>query len=125
MSTGPSALSDDRSLKLGQSAEDVKNHLSGGGGGVHRLGDRAEAYLVVIERDGKRHLRSFSWGFPRRDRERMERGDPPESVGLVANLASPMWDKIAPEPRYRCLIVLTHFGNPDGVPGSKTRPGFR
>jgi len=80
--------------------------------------------LVVIERDGKRHLRSFSWGFPRRDRERLERGDPPEPLGLVADLTNPMWDKIAPEPRYRCLIVLTHFGNPDGVSGSKTRTWF-
>lgn len=80
--------------------------------------------LVVIERDGKRHLRSFSWGFPRHDRERLERGDPPEPLGLVADLTNPMWDRIVVDPRYRCLIVLTHFANPDGVPGHKTRTWF-
>ena len=80
--------------------------------------------IVVIERDGRRHLRNYSWGFPRHDRERAARGDPPEPLGLVANLTSPMWDKVVPDPRYRCLIVLTHFANPDGLPGAKTRTWF-
>ena len=28
------------------------------------------------------------------------------------------------DPRYRCLIVLTHFANPDGHQGEKTRTWF-
>jgi putative SOS response-associated peptidase YedK len=80
--------------------------------------------LVVIERDGKRHLRSFSWGFPRHDRQRLDRGDPPQPLGLVADLTNPMWEKLVVDPRYRCLIVLTHFANPDGEPGAKTRTWF-
>jgi len=28
------------------------------------------------------------------------------------------------DPRQRCLIALTHFANPDGVPGEKTRTWF-
>lgn len=35
-----------------------------------------------------------------------------------------MWDQLVVDPRYRCLIALTHFGNPDGVPGAKTRTWF-
>jgi putative SOS response-associated peptidase YedK len=75
--------------------------------------------LVVFERDGQRHLRSLTWGFPR-----IARGEEPTKLGLVADLTNPMWDKIVVEPRYRCLIVLTHFGNPDGEPGEKTRTWF-
>jgi putative SOS response-associated peptidase YedK len=80
--------------------------------------------LVVIERDQRRHLRSFSWGFPRPDRQRAERGDPPEPLGLVADLTNPMWEKVVADPRYRCLVVLTHFANPDGLAGAKTRTWF-
>jgi putative SOS response-associated peptidase YedK len=80
--------------------------------------------LVVIERDGQRHLRSFSWGFPRLDRERLDCGDMPQPLGLVADLTNLMWEKLVVDPRYRCLIVLTHFANPDGVPGAKTRTWF-
>ena len=80
--------------------------------------------LVVIERGGKHFLRSYSWGFPRRDRDRLERGDPPEPLGLVADLTNPMWEKVVADPRYRCLIVLTHFANPDGIPGEKTRTWY-
>lgn len=28
------------------------------------------------------------------------------------------------DPRYRCLVILTHFANPDGVPGARTRTWF-
>lgn len=80
--------------------------------------------LVVIEREGRRYLRNYSWGFPRMDRERIERGDPPQPLGLVANVTNPMWEKVVADPRYRCLIVLTHFANPDGLPGEKTRTWF-
>jgi putative SOS response-associated peptidase YedK len=80
--------------------------------------------VVVVRREGRRYLRNYSWGFPRPDRERIERGDPPEPLGLVANSTNPMWEKVIPDPRYRCLIVLTHFANPDGIPGGKTRTWF-
>lgn len=80
--------------------------------------------VVVIERDGHRHLRNYNWGFPRFDQERVDRGDPPEPLGLVANMTSPMWERYVPDTRYRCLIVLTHFANPDGIPGEKTRTWF-
>lgn len=80
--------------------------------------------VVVIERDGRRQLRNYSWGFPRFDRERAERGDPPEPLGLVADVTNPMWEKYVPDPRYRCLIALSHFANPDGIPGEKTRTWF-
>lgn len=35
-----------------------------------------------------------------------------------------MWEHMVVDPRYRCLIVLTHFANPDGAPGHKTRTWF-
>lgn len=75
--------------------------------------------LVVFERDGKRLLRSLTWGFPR-----LARDGESNRIGLVADLTNPMWDKLVVDPRYRCLIVLSHFGNPDGEPGSKTRTWF-
>ena len=80
--------------------------------------------LIVIEKDGRKLLKSPTWGFPRLDRDMRERGDPPERIGLVADLTNSMWDKMAMDPRYRCLIVLTHFANPDGEPGEKTRTWF-
>lgn len=80
--------------------------------------------LVVFEKEGRRVLRSLGWGFPRRTRETQESGDLPQRLGLVADLTNPMWDKIVVDPRYRCLIVLTHFANPDGEQGGKTRTWF-
>lgn len=82
------------------------------------------AGLVVIEREGRRHLRAMQWGFPRLTREMQLRGDPPGRIGLVADLTNPMWEHLVVEPRYRCLIPLTHFANPDGVAGAKTRTWF-
>jgi len=82
------------------------------------------AGLVVLEREGRRVLRSMTWGFPRYSREARENGDRPERLGLVADMTNPMWTKTVVDPRYRCLIVLTHFGNPDGVAGEKTRTWF-
>jgi putative SOS response-associated peptidase YedK len=76
--------------------------------------------LVVIERDGRRHLRSFSWGFPRRARGSDEAG----RIGLVADLTNALWETTVVDPRFRCLIPLTHFANPDGREGKKTRTWF-
>ncbi|WP_165322331.1 SOS response-associated peptidase family protein [Rhizorhabdus phycosphaerae] len=80
--------------------------------------------LVVMANGGRRLLKSMTWGFPRHTHESQLRGETPQRLGLVANLTNPMWDKLVVDPRYRCLIVLTHFGNPDGEEGSKTRTWF-
>lgn len=80
--------------------------------------------LVVFENAGQRHLKQATWGFPRFTRAMHTRGEEPGRIGLVADLTNPMWDELALDKRYRCLIPITHFGNPDGDPGSKTRTWF-
>jgi putative SOS response-associated peptidase YedK len=80
--------------------------------------------LVVLKKAERRLLRSASWGFPRLTREMREQGERPGRIGLVADLTNPLWDQLVADPRYRCLIALTHFANPDGDPGSKTRTWF-
>jgi len=80
--------------------------------------------LVVRESNGRRVLQTMTWGFPRIDREMRERGDPVGRIGLVADLTNRLWDKTVVDPRYRCLIVLTHFANPDGPRGAKTRTWY-
>ncbi len=75
--------------------------------------------LVVFKKDGLRHLRSIPWGFPRRSRD-----SPPTRLGLVADLTNPMWERTVVDPIYRCLIPLTHFAEPDGPKGEKTRTWF-
>jgi len=79
---------------------------------------------IVIESRGRRLLKIARWGFPRRTREGAIRSDDPGIIGLVADLTNPMWDTLVVEPRYRCLIPLTHFANPAGEPGAKTRTWF-
>lgn len=80
--------------------------------------------LIVIEKDGLCLLKSIPWGFPRQTREMRKDGEPPGRIGLVADLTNPLWDRIVVDPRYRCLIPLTHFANPDGPKGEKTRAWF-
>lgn len=80
--------------------------------------------LIVIEKDGHRQLKSLVWGFPRQTGQMRRHGDPPGRIGLVADLTNPMWEHLVVEPRYRCLIPITHFANPEGVPGHKTRAWF-
>ncbi len=80
--------------------------------------------LVVFEKGGRRILREMDWGFPRLTREMRERGEPPGRIGLVADLTNPLWDSIVVHPQYRCLIPLTHFANPHGDAGAKTRSWF-
>jgi putative SOS response-associated peptidase YedK len=46
------------------------------------------------------------------------------AVNLVADLTSPMWEKMVVDPRYRCLIPVTQFAEPDGFPGRRTRTWF-
>ena len=80
--------------------------------------------LIVIEKGRRRLLKSLTWGFPRLTREMRLRGDPPGRIGLVADLTNPMWQDLVIDPLYRCLIPITHFANPDGDPGEKTRAWF-
>lgn len=73
---------------------------------------------------GRRILQNMSWGFPRLTREMRERDGEPGRVGLVADLTNPMWDTTVVDARYRCIVVLTHFANPDGDEGERTRAWF-
>ncbi|MCQ1839148.1 SOS response-associated peptidase family protein [Neorhizobium galegae] len=80
--------------------------------------------LIVFERDGLRTLRSVPWGFPRQTTDMRRDGEPPGRIGLVADLTNPMWEKTVVDPQYRCLIPITHFANPEGAKGQKTRAWF-
>lgn len=80
--------------------------------------------VVVIEHEGRRRVGNMTWGFPRIDREMRERGDPPGRIGLVADLTNAIWNKTVAQPRFRCLIAITHFANPNGIEGEKTRTWF-
>lgn len=77
--------------------------------------------LVVHRAGGRLHLRQMKWGFPRFNRAMQMRGEEPGRVGLVADLTNPMWEEMVRDPIYRCLIPITHFANPDGNAGAKTR----
>lgn len=80
--------------------------------------------LVVFGKKGRWIVRGVTWGFRRMTREMRERGEEPGRIGLVADLTNPMWDQMVADSRYRCLIVMTHFANPDGPPGGRTRTWF-
>ena len=80
--------------------------------------------LVVRERHGRRVLQTMTWGFSRHTKVMRDAGEPVGRIGLVADLTNPMWEQIVVDPRYRCLIVLTHFANPDGHQGEKTRTWY-
>jgi len=80
--------------------------------------------LVVREVQGRRVLQAMTWGFPRIDQDMRDRGEPVGRIGLVADLTSPFWEKTVVNPCYRCVIVLTHFANPDGEPREKTRTWY-
>lgn len=80
--------------------------------------------LIVIEQDGRRQFKTAQWGFPRRTRESREQGAAPDIIGLVADLTNPMWEYVVVEPAARCVIPLTHFANPAGEKGTKTRSWF-
>lgn len=81
--------------------------------------------LVVREAHRGRVVQALRWGFPY-PQSHWRPGHPARSkpVNLVANLTSPMWDHMVPDPRYRCLIPLTAFAEPDGTPGSMTRTWY-
>ena len=78
-----------------------------------------EQGLIVRGVSGDRSMRVLKWGFPRPGRD-VE----PATVNLVADLTNFMWDGMVPDPRYRCLVPVTAFGQPDGPKGFKTRTWF-
>lgn len=80
--------------------------------------------LAILNTERGRALRALRWGFPRRARGGGVPEEGPDKIGLVADLTNPMWEHVVVEPRYRCLIPITHFANPDGVPGEMTRTWF-
>jgi len=80
--------------------------------------------IVVRAHGARRLVQEVGWGFPRLTREMRENNQPPTPVNLVADLTSPMWEKMVVDPRYRCLIPVTQFAEPDGLPGKKTRTWF-
>ncbi|WP_428671997.1 SOS response-associated peptidase family protein [Reyranella sp.] len=75
--------------------------------------------LIVRGTSRRRSMHVLQWGFPRPGRN-VE----PSPVNLVADLTNPMWDGMAPEPRYRCLIPVSALGQPDGPKGWMTRTWF-
>lgn len=79
-----------------------------------------EQGVVVFEANCRRVMRQMRWGFPRN----AQGIDQPDLIGLVAELTNPMWEGTVVEPRYRCVIPITHFGNPDGEAGRKTKTWF-
>ncbi len=108
--------------------QEVERHFgisSASGAEVAAETVRASTGLIVRESRGRRLLQSLDWGFPRLTREMRERGEGPGRVNLAADLTNPMWSDLVQDPRYRCLIPLTHFAEPDGPKGKMTRTWFR
>jgi putative SOS response-associated peptidase YedK len=95
--------------------------------GIEPVGDAAvpspvqpgQRGIVVRGTSGSRSMHVLRWGFPRAGRN-IE----PSLVNLVADLTNPMWDTMAPDPRYRCLIPVSALGQPDGPKGWMTRTWF-
>ncbi len=116
-----------RLYALAATASDIADHFGAGGGidfAVPSETIEACPGIVVREANGRRVVSQMHWGFPRLTREMRLRGDPPGRIGLVADLTNPMWERLVVETKYRCLIPLTHFANPNGTPGEKTRSWF-
>ena len=79
--------------------------------------------IAVVEQDGAREMRSMTWGFPLRLKT-MKPDAKPIPVNNIADLTKPMWIGVARKPQWRCLIPVTHFAEPEGPKGKKTRTWF-
>ena len=86
---------------------------------------RRERGIIVRGAAGQRTMLEVKWGFPRPQQDRGGQLLHPEPVNLIADLTNPMWQKMVPDPRYRCLIPVAAFAQPDGKRGSMTRTWFR
>jgi putative SOS response-associated peptidase YedK len=84
-----------------------------------------EPGIIIRGNSSRRTMHSAPWGFPLPIRHKVT-GELQtlKPVNLVADLTNGMWSSLVQEPRYRCLIPFTHFGEPDGVRGSMTRTWF-
>jgi putative SOS response-associated peptidase YedK len=80
--------------------------------------------IVVREGANGRVMQSLRWGFPRPQTDRAGDLLHPKPVNLLADLTNPMWDRMVPDPCYRCLIPLTAFAQPEGPRGRMTRTWF-
>jgi putative SOS response-associated peptidase YedK len=80
--------------------------------------------IVVREGANGRVMQSLRWGFPRPQTDRAGDLLHAKPVNLLADLTNPMWDRMVPDPRYRCLIPLTAFAQPEGPRGRMTRTWF-
>lgn len=113
---------------LHASAQELAAHfgLAGEIPEIPREVTRATQGLVIRETKAGRVANVMNWGFPRPpvDHDLFTKTDL-KAVNLVANLTSPMWDVMVQDTRYRCLIPVSEFANPDGEPGHKTRSWFK
>lgn len=80
--------------------------------------------IVVRKAGDRRVLRWLRWGFSRPQTDRTGQPLHFKPVNLVADLTNPMWDRMVPDPRYRCLVPLTAFAQPAGPRGRMTRTWF-
>jgi putative SOS response-associated peptidase YedK len=86
---------------------------------------RGERGLVIRGAADQRLMLEAKWGFPRPQKDRAGELLHHEPVNLIADLTNPMWQRMVPDPRYRCLIPVAAFAQPDGKRGSMTRTWFR
>ncbi|QND16957.1 hypothetical protein HB775_24680 (plasmid) [Rhizobium leguminosarum bv. trifolii] len=72
--------------------------------------------LIVIEKDGRRLLKSMPWGLPLR-LQGIKPDSKPKPVNNIADLTKGIWIGLARKPQWRCLIPLTGFAEivGDGV----------
>lgn len=80
-----------------------------------------ELGVVVRKGDRGRVLQVLNWGFPRPQRDRDGGPLHLKPVNLVADLTNPMWDAMVVDPRYRCLVPVSAFAQPEGPRGRMTR----
>ena len=86
---------------------------------------RGERGIIVRGASGQRIMLEAKCGFARPQKDRGGELLHPEPVNLIADLTNPMWSSMVPDPRYRCLIPVAAFAQPDGKRGSMTRTWFR
>ena len=86
---------------------------------------RGERGVIVRGAAGRRTMLAVKWGFPRPQQDKGGHLLHAEPVNLIADLTNPMWNKMVPDPRYRCLIPVAAFAQPEGKRGSMTRTWFK
>lgn len=113
--------------RIEKSADEIAAHFELGpapGLVVPREIEPGKIGLVVRTTCAGRVMQMPRWGFPRPQKDAHGHPLHHRPVNLVADLTNPMWDRMVPDPRYRCLIPATAFAQPDGAPGAMTRTWF-